>query len=237
VHQLSQRLPGGDKLSDSPSDARQSWVIWDLPVRLFHWLVVLLFIASWVTHELDLMSWHKLSGYSLLVCVLFRMVWGLIGSTTARFSSFVRGPKAVAAYLTSARAKHARVGHNPLGGWSVVVMLALLLLQCVLGLLTVDEFGVEAGPLASHVTFEVGRQIAGWHKAVFNVLLVVIAMHIAAVIFYLLVRRQNLVGPMISGRRRLSVPPDHELIVQSQARAALVFGVVVLFVYFLVVAL
>jgi cytochrome b len=237
MHELSQRLPGGDQLSDSSTHARRSWVIWDLPVRVCHWLIVVLFIASWVTHEYDWMGWHKLSGYSLLACVLFRIIWGIIGSTTARFSSFVRGPRAIAGYLFSRVPERTRVGHNPLGGWSVVALIALLLVQCCLGLFAIDEFGVEGGPLASHVTFEVGRQVAGWHQVVFNVLLLLIALHIAAVIFYLLVKRQNLVGPMITGRRHLSVPPDRELTVQDNWRALLALSAAVLFVSFLVSAL
>ena len=125
--------------------------LWDLPVRLFHWALVALIVCAWWTAENHLISWHRLTGYAILTLVLFRIVWGFLGSTTARFSHFLRGPGAVGAYVGGhmfRRGSPGHAGHNPLGGWSVVGMLGLLLLQVLLGFFSVDVDGLESGPFA-----------------------------------------------------------------------------------------
>jgi cytochrome b len=171
--------------------------VWDLPVRLFHWAIVLLVPAMWATHELERMDLHILLGQVMLGLVLFRIIWGLIGSSTARFAGFVRGPRAVWRYLRG-RGRPA-FGHNPLGGWSVVAMLLLLLTQIGLGLFAIDEDALYEGPLSHLVSYETARILAHRHETIFYVLLALIAVHIAAILFYLLVRRDNLVAPMVTG--------------------------------------
>jgi len=179
--------------------------IWDAPVRLFHWALVLLIGAAWWTAEQRMLDLHRLAGYSILALILFRILWGFVGSDTARFSSFVRGPVGVARYVAVPMFRRgpssALPGHNPLGGWSVVAMLALLLTQVLLGLISVDVDGIESGPFANLVDFDTGRAAAEWHEFLFNLLLGVIGLHVAAVLFYLLYRRDNLIMPMVTGAR------------------------------------
>jgi cytochrome b len=178
--------------------------VWDLPTRLVHWSFVVGVVFSWWTAETGRLEWHRWSGYTLLGMVLFRLYWGFFGSSTARFSQFVRGPRAIAGYLrgTWTRAP----GHNPLGALSVLGLLGLLLLQIVLGLFAVDVDGIESGPLSLYVSFETGRRCAEWHEWVFNALMVLILVHIVAVLYYLAIRRQNLVGAMVTGRRVFDTP-------------------------------
>lgn len=178
--------------------------VWDLPVRLAHWLLVLLCAFSWWSAEEGRLDWHRLSGYAVLGLVVFRIVWGLVGSETARFASFLRGPKAIAAYLSSKSDAIRQVGHNPVGGWAVVALLGALLVQAVLGLFAVDVDGIESGPLAVFVSFDAGRAAASAHHLVFNLLLGLIGLHLLAIAFYALAKRQNLIGPMLSGKRRVA---------------------------------
>jgi cytochrome b len=173
--------------------------IWDLPVRLSHWAIVLIIPAMWATHEYDRMDLHILLGQVLLGLVLFRLIWGLIGGSTARFSGFVRGPRAVWRYL---RGRGGPVfGHNPLGGWSVVAMLVVLLTQIGLGLFASDEDALHEGPLSYRVGYDTARILADRHETFFYVLLALIAVHLAAILYYRLVRRDDLVTPMVTGRR------------------------------------
>jgi cytochrome b len=173
--------------------------VWDLPTRLAHWSFVVGVVFSWWTAETGRLEWHRWSGYTLLGVVLFRLYWGFFGSSTARFSQFVRGPRAIAAYLRGTWPN--APGHNPLGALSVLGLLGLLLLQVVLGLFAVDVDGIESGPLSLYVSFEAGRRCAEWHEWVFNALMVLILVHVVAVLYYLVRKRQNLVGAMVTGRR------------------------------------
>ena len=179
--------------------------IWDMPVRLFHWTLVAMIAVAWWTAEQRMLDWHRLSGYTILTLLLFRLVWGIVGSATARFSSFIRGPSALLAYMRMhmfRRDAAGTPGHNPLGGWSVVAMLTVLGAQVGLGFLAVDIDGIESGPFSYLVEFDTGRFAAEWHASLFNILLAFIAMHVAAVGFYLVFRRDNLIAAMITGSRR-----------------------------------
>jgi cytochrome b len=181
--------------------------VWDLPTRLFHWSIVALFGFSWWTAENDHLDWHKLSGYGILTLLLFRVYWGVAGSSTSRFTDFVRGPRSIFAYGAKLfrRSGAPSFGHNPMGGWSVIVLLVLLLLQTVLGLFAVDVDGLDPGPFGNFVSFDTGRKIAHWHGKVFNLLLIFTGLHIAAIAFYLLVRRENLITAMIVGTKRVAI--------------------------------
>jgi cytochrome b len=140
----------------------------------------------------------------LLGLVIFRLIWGFVGGSTARFSDFVRGPRAVSAYvgdLIRGRTDNVVIGHNPLGGWSIAGMLALLAVELTLGLFTVDVDGDQPGPLAKFISFDQGRAVAGWHHWVFNALLALIGLHLLAIVFYAVVKRDNLVGPMLTGAK------------------------------------
>jgi cytochrome b len=185
---------------------------WDAPLRLVHWLIVVCVATSWWTAENDELEYHRYSGYVLLGLLLFRLYWGFVGGDTARFANFIKGPKAILAYVRGlpqrAGAAHFSVpGHNPLGALSVIALLALLIAQVGLGLFAGDIDGIESGPLSSFVSFETTRTCAGLHEKLFNVLLVFIAVHVAAVLFYLIFKRDNLIAAMIHGRR--TFPAGH----------------------------
>jgi cytochrome b len=179
--------------------------VWDLPVRIMHWLLVIGIGVCWWSGVNNELEYHLWSGYAILWIVLMRLYWGVVGSSTARFVNFVRGPKAILDYATTLHRRdtpHAH-GHNALGAISIVVMLGLVLTVVVLGLFAVDVDGLYSGPLSSYVTFKQGRHIAHLHYDWFNILLWMIGLHLAAVLFYFLYKRQNLIGPMISGKRQV----------------------------------
>lgn len=171
--------------------------VWDRPVRIVHWLFVILIAASWWTAEQEMMEWHYRSGIALLGLIVFRIVWGLIGSSTARFAGFVRGPGGIVAHLRGGTISP--IGHNPIGALSVLALLAIMSLQIGLGLFAADEDGLDSGPLAHLIDGHLAEEIAEWHEWNFDVLLAVTALHVAAIAFYLLVKRRNLVGPMVTG--------------------------------------
>lgn len=190
--------------------------IWDLPVRLFHWLLVLLVALLWYTGDvggLDLslplpggrslflanMDIHMLAGQTVLALVLFRLLWGVAGSTTARFSAFVRGPRAALAYLKAALRGEPplTLGHNPAGGLMIVLMLALLLAQAVTGLFASDDLFSE-GPLAHLVGSDASGRLTELHGWLFKALLAAVALHVSVIVLYLL-RGKNLIRAMITG--------------------------------------
>lgn len=207
--------------------------VWDLPVRLFHWLLVGLLGFSWWSGENHDMEWHRLSGYAILALLVFRIYWGFAGGRTARFTEFVRGPRAAFAYLRTLgkRPYQAADGHNPVGGWSVVLMIAALLAMVTAGLFSVDVDGLESGPLADYVTFDAGRAAAGVHHLVFNLLLALVALHVLAVLFYLVGLRHNLVAPMIHGRRKAGANAVAARLGASSWKAAVGLVVAIAFAY------
>jgi cytochrome b len=176
--------------------------VWDLPTRLFHWSMVLLVAFAWWTGENEEYDFHLWAGYAALFALTFRLLWGLFGSSTARFSAFVRGPAAVVRYLRD-RFSWPVAGHSPLGALSVVALLALLVFQIGSGLFAADEDGLVNGPLAAFVSIDLSDLITDLHEQAFNVLLALIVLHVAAILFYRLVLKKKLLGPMISGRAAL----------------------------------
>ena len=191
------------------SQATVSTPAWDLPVRLFHWALVLLVAGSVVTGLLggNLMVWHMRFGYAILALVLFRVLWGLAGSSTARFSDFLYGPRRVAGFagaLLKRREAH-YLGHNPLGGWMVVVLLAALLFQASSGLFANDDIAIE-GPLYPFIGKDLSDRLTGLHKLNIKLIYGLVALHVAAVLFHWLARGENLVRAMFSGDKQL--PPE-----------------------------
>ena len=180
--------------------------VWDLPVRLFHWVLVALITVSFVTAQVggNAMVWHERSGLTVLALVLFRLLWGFAGATHARFASFVRGPRAALAYAAALLRGETPFfpGHNPLGGWMVLLLLASLLVQAGTGLFANDDIMIE-GPFARYVSKETSDLLTAVHHYNFSVLATLIALHVAAALFYLFVRRENLILPMITGRKQL----------------------------------
>ena len=187
------------------SDSRDLRLVWDLPVRICHWLLVLAVAGSWLTHKLgpQAFAWHVWCGYTTLVLIFFRVVWGFVGPRHARFASFLRGPAATLKYsgsLFGRTAMQRHAGHNPLGALMVVLFLVLLAVQGATGLFANDEI-MSTGPLYGYVSDETSDVLSDWHRELTDVLWVAIGLHVGAVLLYWIVKRQNLVGPMFSGRK------------------------------------
>jgi cytochrome b len=180
--------------------------VWDGAVRLVHWAIALAMPALWWTAKQDQLVWHRRLGYLVLGLVVFRLIWGFVGSSTSLFANFVRGPKSVFDYARQllGRGKVVVVGHNPMGGWSVVALLAVIVADTSLGLFSVDVDGLESGPLSRFISFDQGRLAAGWHHWLFNGLLALVGLHLTAIAFYAVIRRDNLIGPMLTGSRTTS---------------------------------
>lgn len=187
-------------------------LIWDVPTRLVHWAMVALFALSWWSAENRQMDLHYQSGIAWLTLLTFRLLWGVVGSSTARFGRFVRGPKAVLAYLRTGGEK--QVGHSPIGALSVIAMLFALTFQILSGLFATDIDGLDSGPLSFLISFDEARLAAKIHALSFNALLALVGLHLAAITFYLAIKRRNLIGPMLSGRSR-TVPDGHEPMVPA----------------------
>ena len=171
--------------------------IWDWPTRAFHWLLVLLIPALWWTAKYGRIELHVTLGILATGLILFRLIWGILGSSTARFGNFLAGPRRIMSYLNG-RSAYA-LGHNPIGGWSVAAMLTLLVAQVGLGLFAEDEDGLAWGPLSTLLDGDTVEWVTELHETLFNVLLAFIVLHVAAILFYALAKRKNLVGPMLTG--------------------------------------
>ena len=173
-------------------------LIWDLPLRLFHWALAVLVVMAWVSVEImEDLDLHFLCGYGILGLILFRLIWGFVGPEHARFSAFVKGPSELLAYLKGEQ-KNYRGGHNPLGALSVLLMLAVVGLQATTGLFTDDEY-YYFGPLNSYVSSDVVGVMSNLHHLNVNVIIAAIALHLAAIAFYRITKKENLVTPMITG--------------------------------------
>lgn len=176
-------------------------MVWDPLLRLVHWSFALLIPAAWWTAENHRWALHKRIGLVLLGLLAFRLLWGFIGPETARFAQFVKGPRAVIDHLRGGAGKTAgAIGHSPLGGWSTLVLLGVLLVQVGLGLFAGDPFDGTTGPLNALVGFEFADTITDLHETIFWVIVGLIALHLAAITFYAL-RGDDLLSPMVGGTR------------------------------------
>lgn len=195
--------------------------VWDLPTRVFHWVLVVLCAVLWISGSVGgidvplpggktLMNTdlHMLLGQIVLSLVLYRVLWGLVGSSTARFSSFVRGPGAVLAYLKAVRSGQHPLfaGHNPAGALMILGVLTVLLLQAGTGLFANDDI-LSEGPLAAAVGKDLSDSLTGVHGLIANALIALVVVHVGAVVIYRL-KGENLVKPMVTGYKdRSSLPP------------------------------
>ncbi|SKA11042.1 Cytochrome b [Enhydrobacter aerosaccus] len=208
--------------------------VWDLPVRLFHWGLVVLMTVSYFTGRAggDWMKFHFWSGYAILTLLLFRICWGFVGSTTARFSDFIKGPAATLAHLGDLfrPGRPREVGHNPLGGLMVVVLLVAVLAQVAAGLFSADtDMGTVSGPLANLIADKWVDKATAFHHLWVKVLLVLVGLHVLAVFAYLVLKRQNLVRPMVTGRKPMddTVAPGQAPPRISFASGRLAFSVLI----------
>jgi len=180
--------------------------VWDTPVRLFHWLLVLLFAFQIFSANVkgDWMVWHMRSGYAILALVLFRILWGFAGSSSARFAGFLAGPSASLGFVKKllTRAPAPYPSHNPLGGWMVLALLLALLFQVGTGLFANDDILIE-GPLFNLVSKATSDQLTSWHYWNVNLLLLLVAVHVIAVGYHAVVMKENLIGAMFTGVKHM----------------------------------
>ncbi len=182
--------------------------VWDMGVRFFHWALVVLVVTSFVTVKIggNAMTYHVWSGYAILTLLIYRILWGVAGGTHARFTSFIRGPGAVIAYMKGMfdRKQHgSSLGHNPMGALSVVAMLLVLLFQAGSGLFVNDDIAFE-GPLYRFVGKEVSDKLMSLHQLNQRIIIGLVALHFAAIAFHWFYHRENLVRPMITGVKRVA---------------------------------
>jgi cytochrome b len=208
--------------------------VWDLPVRLFHWLLVIMLVFQYVTFKASWMTWHMYGGYTILALILFRIIWGFVGSTHARFGDFLYGPGAIFGYLRTLPRREAAkfAGHNPLGGLSVLLMLLAILVQAVTGLFSNDDVMVE-GPMTQWIAKELSDKLTSIHRYNFYVVLALAGVHILAVLYYLLYKSENLVKAMFTGYKTLPSAPAGGRIAGT-GLALVVLAIAAAAVYFLV---
>lgn len=207
--------------------------VWDLPTRLFHWLLVLLVAGAWFSYKFGdvSMTWHKWNGYAVLTLLLFRLLWGVVGSSTARFSDFIKGPRTVWRYLRDG-ARAPSLGHNPAGGWSVLAMLGVLIVQAGAGLFTSDDILVS-GPLQFLVSADTADALSSIHRLGYYVLLGLVALHLAALAFHRLAHGENLVRAMLNGNKCAEqVPPGASAVQRPLWLAALCLALAAFAVWF-----
>jgi cytochrome b len=208
----------------------QQYRVWDLPSRLSHWAIVILVFIQFASGLVELlpMSIHLWCGYALIVVLLFRILWGFFGSDSARFSRFLRGPSAVLRYartLGSATPSH-WPGHNPVGGWSVVLLLGLTLVQSISGLFA-EKVGEITGPLVNRVARDTAHAFEELHESLYWFLMIVIVLHVTAALYYRLHKQENLIGPMFGdGRLPLRLDPAIRFAGPTRALALLALSVI-----------
>jgi len=212
-------------------------LIWDLPLRLFHWCFALTVFGCWYTAEqgADLVEIHMQLGFVTLGLILFRIIWGLIGTTHARFVQFIPSPKRLVHYLTPSKTNKISPGHNPLGALMVVVMIVLVLAQAVSGLFINDDI-FSAGPYYGTLSKDGEKLMFFIHHNVFDFMIAAIILHIAAISYYWLIKKQNLILPMITGKKSdKQVKPTDAI---SHSKLLLAIFIVLLcavFMYWLVI--
>jgi cytochrome b len=216
-------------------------LVWDLPTRVMHWLLAGFIGLCWWSGINNELEYHLYSGYAVLWIVFLRLFWGVAGSSTSKFANFIRGPKAIFDYVRTLpkRTSEHSFGHNPLGALSVLLLLGTVLSVAGVGLFAVDVDGLYSGPLSGFVSFRLGRHLAHLHYKVFNLLLAVIALHLAAVAFYYVYKGHNLVSPMITGRIEAEVAPPADMMIAPAWRlaigvifaSAMLWGITNLFYY------
>jgi cytochrome b len=179
-------------------------LVWDAPVRVFHWFIVALVAAAYATWRLNWMVWHAWAGDAVLALLLFRLLWGFFGGETARFSHFLTSPRTAVQHLKYAfrREPDRQVGHNPAGGWMVLLLLALLLAETLTGLYVANDIADE-GPLTEIVPAWAANAIEFSHSLLWNALLAAIVLHVLAIAGFATIKGQNLLRPMITGTKVL----------------------------------
>ena len=207
--------------------------IWDLPLRLFHWLLVVAVIGSFVSVKLggNAMIWHGRFGYIVLSLIFFRLIWGFVGTHHARFAQFIKSPKAIFAYLKNPTETP---GHSPLGAISVIVLLGLFLSQALAGLFASDDIAFD-GPLVKYVASTWVELLTSFHRLNEWVLLALVGVHVGAILYYKYAKRINLISAMITGDKEWA---DAAPLVQDDSKVrlkamALLIAIALIMYYFL----
>ena len=193
--------------------------VWDLPIRLFHWLLVLCIAGSFITINLgeEAIQWHAYFGYSILTLLIFRLIWGFVGSTHARFASFLPTKKAIVDYLSGSSPRV--LGHNPVGAISVFALLSALMIQVFTGLFVDDDVAFQ-GPLAKYVSSSVGSFLSEIHESNQVVILTLITIHIAAIWYYQKFKGENLIKPMLNGDKEIDPSEEAKYLPADLGRAS-----------------
>jgi cytochrome b len=230
---MSSSTPGGPAVAPTFSGDRaapRTVRVWDLPTRLFHWLLALTIAGSLVTGSIGggAMPWHFRLGHLALALIAFRLVWGLVGGRWSRFASFIYAPGTVLRYLRGAprAGEHLDVGHNPIGAGSVFAMLAILAVQVGTGLIADDEIA-NVGPLNKYVATATGVAATAWHKNYGEAIIIaLVVLHIGAILYYRLRKKVDLIGPMLSGDKALPGGAGAEVPSSRDDAAARLFALV-----------
>lgn len=198
-------------------NSSQSIKVWDWSIRVFHWCLPLLIFLMWLTQDQNKMDWHFLLGEILLGLLVYRLIWGFIGTPYARFTHFLYGPKAFIAYITRlfSRDKPRYLSHNPMGGLMVLVLMGAVIFQLVSGLFTTDDIFLS-GPLYETVGRATSAWLTRWHRIFFDWLLILIGLHLAAIAFYKL-RGEGLVKAMFTGKKDASEKDQDPLVGDAMA--------------------
>lgn len=212
-------------------------LVWDLPLRLFHWSFAFTVFACWFTAENkdDYIDLHIQLGYIALGLVIFRILWGFMGPKHARFSQFIPSPSQLVSYLKKSNEKQQVAGHNPLGAFMVILMVLLIVIQTVTGLFISDDI-FSSGPYYGTISSELEKAFKFLHLNTFNIMIAAIVIHICAIFFYWLVKKQNLILPMITGKKTADEVKSTDAIPHSKVILAIVLAVLCAgFVYWLVI--
>jgi cytochrome b len=210
--------------SSEAENATARRLVWDWPVRIVHWGLVISILGAFITNRLGVsyFAYHAIFGYTVIVLVAFRIFWGFVGPKHARFSSFVKGPKGVLRYIHASgrgwKTRHA--GHNPLGAAMVLLLLGLLAAQAAFGLFANDEI-FEAGPFAGLVSKSVSLDLTSLHRRLFYLIAGAAALHIGAVLWHWRVKGDNLIAAMIHGKKPAHLVEWHEEIRSSRGLRAI----------------
>ena len=217
-------------------DASQETVrVWDFPTRLFHWLLVISLAGSWITTELEFdpelgiewMEWHFRFGYFAAGLIIFRIMWGLVGSRHARFTNFLYGPGRILAYAATLFKRDSKptTGHTPVGGLVVLARILLIGAQVATGLFASDDIFFD-GPFHPLVSDALAGDLTTWHHRLFTAIQIIVALHIVAVLFYWIWKGQQLIWPMITGRKRASQLGDDKAGVQSKIMLGIIVAAI-----------
>lgn len=221
--------------------ANDKRLVWDLPLRAFHWLLAISILASYLTARdggFNAMEYHEWLGYWTAGLIIFRVIWGFVGPKHARFINFVPSPRRLFTYLKdffSGAGEHS-VGHNPAGSLMVIAMLVLVAVQVTTGMMATDDI-YTYGPYNGAISSAMGREMTKLHGSNFDWILIAIVLHILAIIFYRVFKKHKLVWPMVTGRKPVENVPEAEAIASSQLRKAIIValvaaGIVYAIVYF-----